>query len=251
MKSFFDQFLNKGYSIQKVENISFLYQLKSKINHLIPSNELENVHESLSPNEINNFRISCYRELNKIDNWEDQYFSIASTNLTNMLGPDLSIQSKLNLSIQMPNDDSSILDLHTDALSGQSVFELVLWVPLTKAYDTNAMYIFSREKTKEILSDLKSNERIGMKNLFIKYKKHAKFLNVNFGECLIFSPTLFHGNVLNQTEITRISINCRFKNLFSHESKNGERRLGSFYRVLRTSPVTKLGLSYRDDLIKF
>ena len=111
-----------------MKNISFLYQLKSKINHLIPSNELENVHESLSPNEINNFRISCYRELNKIDNWEDQYFSIASTNLTNLLGPDLSIQSKLNLSIQMPNDDSSILDLHTDALSGQSVFELVLWV---------------------------------------------------------------------------------------------------------------------------
>ena len=85
----------------------------------------------------------------------------------------------------------------------------------------------------------------------IKYKEYANFLNVNFGECLIFSPTLFHGNVLNQTEITRISINCRFKNLFSHEAKNGERRLGSFYRVLRLSPVTKLGLSYRDDLIKF
>ena len=251
MSSFFDQFLRKGYSIQKVENIYFLNQLKSKIDSLIPSNKLENIHDFLSPNEINNVRISCYRELNKIDNWEDEYFSLASTNLTKMLGPDLSIQSKLNLSIQMPNDDSSILDLHTDALSGQSVFEVVLWVPLTKAYDTNAMYIFSREKTKEILSELQSNESVGMKNLFIKYKKFANFLNLNFGECLIFSPTLFHGNVLNQTDITRVSINCRFKNLFSHEAKNGERRLGSFYRVLRTSPVTKLGLSYRDDLIQF
>ena len=101
MISFFDQFLKQGYSIQKVENISFLHELKSRINDLIPSNELENIHQSIGPNKINNVRIDCYRELNKIDNWEDQYFSIASTYLTKMLGPDLSIQSKLNLSIQM------------------------------------------------------------------------------------------------------------------------------------------------------
>ena len=79
----------------------------------------------------------------------------------------------------------------------------------------------------------------------------AKFLDVKFGECLIFSPTLFHGNVINETDITRLSINCRFKNLFSHEPKNGERRLGSFYKVLNISPVTKIGLGYRQDLINF
>ena len=90
-----------------------------------------------------------------------------------------------------------------------------------------------------------------MKNLFDEYKDYATFLNLNFGECLIFSPTLFHGNMLNKTNKTRISINCRFKNLFSHEANNGERRLGSFYRVLNLSPVTKLGLAYRDDLINF
>ena len=151
----------------------------------------------------------------------------------------------------MPKDNSSILDLHTDALSGQSVFELVLWVPLTRSFKTNSMYIFSREKTIQILSELKDKELDGMRILFEKYKKFAKFLDVKFGECLIFSPTLFHGNVLNETEITRFSINCRFKNLFSHESKIGERKLGSFYKVLKVSPVTKLGLSYRDDLINF
>ena len=151
----------------------------------------------------------------------------------------------------MPNDTSSVLDLHTDALSGQSVFEIVLWVPLTRSFESNSMYIFSKEKTYKILKELKNSEFEGMKNLFNKYKEYANFLKLNFGECLIFSPTLFHGNVLNKTEITRISINCRFKNLFSHEAKNGERRLGSFYRVLNISPVTKLGLNYRDDLINF
>ena len=45
----------------------------------------------------------------------------------------------------MPGDVSSILNLHTDALSGQSVFEIVLWLPLTNAFETNSMYIFQKK----------------------------------------------------------------------------------------------------------
>ena len=251
LQSFNNNFLEHGYSIIEVENLSFLNKLKLQLSEELKCNDLENLHKKINFNDINNERINCFRVINKNDNWEKGYFSLAETKLNGLLGPDISIQSKLNLSIQMPNDISSILDLHTDALSGQSVFEVVLWVPLTRSFDSNSMYIFSKEKTYEILKELKNSEFQGMKNLFNKYKKHATFLKVNFGECLLFSPTLFHGNVLNQTEITRISINCRFKNLFSHEAKNGERRLGSFYRVLNVSPVTKLGLSYRDDLINF
>ena len=248
---FFKNFFENGFSILKIENISFIKNLKLQIEKDLECNDLENLHKFIDSNEINTKRIKCFRAINKNDNWEEEYFSTASKSLTSLLGPDISIQSKLNLSIQMPHDCSSGLDLHTDALSGQSVFEVVLWVPLTRAFESNSMYIFSKEKSYEILRNLKENENKGMKNLFNEYKDHANFLKVNFGECLIFSPTLFHGNVLNKTRNTRVSINCRFKNLFSHESKSGERRLGSFYRVLKLSPLTKLGLSYRDDLIKF
>ena len=83
------------------------------------------------------------------------------------------------------------------------------------------------------------------------FKDKATFIEINKGKGLIFSPTLFHGNILNKTSSTRISINCRFKNIFTHEAVSGERRLGSFYKILNISEVTKLGLSYRDDLIKF
>jgi len=251
MEQFFDDFLKNGFSILDVQNLSFLDKIRDELKKQLKSNNLENLHKSIVDSEVNNERIKSYRSLNNIDNWQSQYFSLASDKLVNLLGPDISIQSKLNLSIQMPNDSSSNLDLHTDALSGQSVFEVVLWVPLTRAFDSNSMYIFSREKTYEILDNLKESENRGMKYLFNKYKKYANFLKLNYGQCLIFSPTLFHGNIINNTDITRISVNCRFKNVFSHEAKNGERRLGSFYRVLNISPVTKLGLSYRDDLIGF
>ena len=76
------------------------------------------------------------------------------------------------------------------------------------------MFIFNPELSKKILNDMPNFHKSGMKELFEKYKKDAEFVEVKYGEGLIFSPTLFHGNVLNETEKTRISINCRFKNIF-------------------------------------
>ena len=60
--------------------------------------------------------------------------------------------------------------------------------------------IFFKRKTNEILNQLQNNETIGMKKIFEKYKEHANYLKLNYGEYLIFSPTLFHGNTLNQTK---------------------------------------------------
>ena len=89
----------------------------------------------------------------------------------------------------------------------------------SKITSTDSLNLLA-SKSKVFDLDLRDNEKLGMKNLFLKYKKFANFLELNYGECLIFSPTLFHGNVLNETSITRVSLNCRFKNLFSHEAKN-------------------------------
>ena len=244
-------FLEKGYIIFKIEEKDNLEIIKNTVRDSINVENLSLAHERIKNNEINPRRIDAFKNLNKINNWENVYYSLSSKYLEDLLGPDIAIQSKLNLSIQMPQDKSSILDLHTDSLSGQSVFEVVSWIPLTDSYDSNSMFIFSPEISKEILNDMPNFHKSGMKELFEKYRKEAEFINVKYGEGLIFSPTLFHGNVLNETNKTRISINCRFKNIFSHEAKLGERRLGSFYRILKISEVTKLGLSYRDDLIDF
>ena len=82
------------------------------------------------------------------------------------------------------------------------------------------------------------------------YAKYKKYIEISPNQILIFSPTLFHGNEINQTKSTRISINCRFKNIFSPESQNPERRLGTFYQIFKTSPLTKIALSYEDPLVQ-
>ena len=45
-------------------------------------------------------------------------------------GNELAMQRKVNLSMQVPKDDSSLLPVHSDVWSGCSPFEVVLWMPL-------------------------------------------------------------------------------------------------------------------------
>lgn len=253
-KDLCDRFLTDGYVIADIEDRNTLEMFRrvvcSSLN-ISKDSYLDMCHKEISTDVVNERRIGAFREINKVPGWEQKYFSMAKSICKDLLGPDIAIQSKLNLSIQMPGDKSSTLGLHTDALSGQSVFEIVLWVPLTNAYSSNSMYIFPKETSYKMLSEMPNHERNGMEALFEKYKNAANFLTVSYGSSLIFSPTMFHGNIVNETDKSRISINCRLKNLFSPESETGERRLGSFYRVLAVSEVTRLGLSYRDEDIVF
>ena len=51
------------------------------------------------------------------------------------------MQRRINLSIQMPADDSSLLATHSDVWSGDSPFEVVVWVPLVDVFRTKSMYL--------------------------------------------------------------------------------------------------------------
>ena len=66
---------------------------------------------------------------------------------------------------------------------------------------------------------------------------------VPFGSFLLFTPTLLHGSVVNDTSETRWSFNTRFKSLFTPYGSQ-EKGLGSFYLPIRTTPVTHFGLKY-------
>ena len=44
MENFFENFLEKGYCIQKVENFEFLEFLQTKLKEKLNCNKLENIH---------------------------------------------------------------------------------------------------------------------------------------------------------------------------------------------------------------
>lgn len=182
-------------------------------------------------NDLNQFRLKKISDLNSSLLTRKLYFSLAEKALHEIVGNELVMQRNINLSIQMPGDDSSLLPIHADVLQGDSPYEVVLWVPLVDCYGTKSMF-FSRKQPVDISG--KSLEQL--------YEEcEPYFVDCEYGEALIFSQNYFHGNVVNQTNETRWSMNCRFKSVFSPYA---DKKLGEFFTPLTLRPATIMGMKY-------
>ncbi|MBA1339681.1 MAG: hypothetical protein FD544_000222 [Pelagibacterales bacterium] len=152
------------------------------------------------------------------------------------------MQTKINLSIQMPKDEDSLLPLHSDTWSGDSPFETVLWLPLVNCYKTKSMFILDAKKEEKFRRIYKDKKIQYSLQLHKKVKKDLKFLKINYGNFLLFNQNLPHGNVVNETNETRFSLNCRFKGLFTPYN---QKQLGNFFSPLIVRPTSKLALAYK------
>jgi len=78
--------------------------------------------------------------------------------------------------------------------------------------------------------------------IFSSIKKDIDWLDIKFGEVLIFNQQLPHGNVPNIERDTRWSMNCRFKSIFSPYA---DKKIGEFYEPITLRPITELGFKYQ------
>ena len=62
----------------------------------------------------------------------------------------------------MPNDDSSLLPVHSDTWAGDSPFEIVVWLPLVDCKESQSMFILPKN-TKFLKSLIKFLLKIIMK----------------------------------------------------------------------------------------
>ena len=152
---------------------------------------------------------------------------------------------KINLSIQLPEDNSSILPIHTDVWSGNSPFELVLWIPLVSVKKQNRCLFYRQKTISIILKILKDSNQVT--KFLITQKKKLNWLKINYGQGLIFSQNLLHGNVTNKEKTTRWSFNCRFKSLFSPYDK---KKYGEYFTSINTRASSILGINYEDPKSK-
>ena len=183
--------------------------------------------------------MKIYSEINDQKWFKKYYYELAEEYLNEICGNEIAMQRKVNLSIQMPNDDSSLLPIHSDVWSGCSPFEVVVWIPLSTVYKTSSMYILSLKDSKKAYKYF--TKTTSLDKIENKIKKKIKFLKINFGEMLIFSHQIIHGNKVNNEKITRFSFNCRFKSVFSPYHEKG---LAETFYPINIKPASKLGLDY-------
>ena len=247
------EFLSNGYVIREIEDRSSLDKIRNLIVQACatylgdPVSQhhqefLDDVGLRIEPEQLNDLRLSVLNEMRNSAWFRAAYYSLARTMLADLVGNELAMQKNVNLSIQIPDDESSLLPLHADVLNGDSPFEVVLWVPLVDCHSTKSMYIVSPKRSTEILSNLKTFSGKNSEELFKAVEGDLSWLTVPYGSYLIFSQNLLHGNRVNQEAQTRWSMNCRFKSLLSPYS---DKKFGEFFEPINMRPATRLGLSYR------
>ena len=199
------KFLRDGYLIQNVEDKKALQYINSLIKNKLfnllkiksKSGSLDDVHKFVKKSELNSTRLKLINFINEDKEFRKKYFEIGKNIIFSVIGNELAMQNNINLSIQIPQDDSSLLPLHSDTWSGDSPFEVVVWIPMVDVYNTKSMFILKQNKSEKFRKYF-SNKKLKLSSqLQKKFKKDLVFLNIKFGQFLIFNQNLPHGKVVN------------------------------------------------------
>jgi sporadic carbohydrate cluster 2OG-Fe(II) oxygenase len=247
-----ERFLADGHIVLPVDDTSGLERLRNLIAGLaathfgLPAPEesgafLETIHDRLPPEELNEFRLYVINSMNAEAWLRPTYYGLARKALAAVVGNELVMQKRINLSIQLPNDDGSLLPVHADVWSGDSPFEVVVWLPLVDCQATKSMYLLAPAPNATMHTRMKEFASNSPEDLFKAIEDQVEFIKISFGQILVFSQNLMHGNRINQEAETRWSMNCRFKSLFSPYA---DKKLGEFFEPITLKPATRMGLDY-------
>ena len=202
----------------------------------------ESLHKIKNLPEINPLRLSVFKGINSYSWVRPTLYSLVRPHIDALVGNEVVMQNRVNLGVMMPSDDTSHIPIHADTDSGESPFQVVVWIPLTKIDNGNGIF-FLPEKYAHLTEkfwEIFSNE--GEKAATQSISRYLVEPVVNVGQAVIFDSKLLHGSFPNPTNSTRVSLNTRFKALMSPDG-NGEKSLGPFYSPTILKPITKRGLA--------
>ena len=251
-------FEKNGYIIKNIQDLNSLEKLRKIFLKIIKKNVrktskqssdkiLNFIHNKIKKNELNNLRLKIINEINKNKDTRKLYYKLAKPYLDILVGNELAMQIRVNLSVQLPGDSSSLLPVHSDVWSGDSPFEIVVWLPLVDCYKTKSMYILPPTKVQKLNKIFLKKGRQSSEKIFKLIKKQVTWLNIKYGQVLLFNQTLPHGNRINREKETRWSLNCRFKGVFTPYR---DKRLGEFFEPITLRKISQLAIKYNLPKIK-
>ena len=252
------EYLDQGYVIRPVADADALEWIQSQFIRLIgeilgikvegkPTDILNQIHKKISIRELNEFRLKVIRGVNSIEEFRKMYFRVARPYLETLVGNELAMQSRINLSIQFPGDESSLLPVHADTWSGDSPFEVVVWLPLVDCFGTKAMYLQPPSKSFILNHNFSVRAGNSSESLYQSIKDEVKWLSVGYGQVLVFNQALPHGNRINEETETRWTMNCRFKGVFT---PYGDKKIGEFFEPITLRAASHTGMAYSHPKIE-
>lgn len=247
-----ERFLRDGHLVVEAEDRAALDRIRGKIVEtaaeflgITPPNNadefLNRIHERVDVTKLNGLRLAVVNALRSSPWFRPAYFALARRTIGLIVGNELAMQRGIGVSVQLPKDTSSLLHIHTDVWDGDSPYEVVLWVPMVDCYRTKAMYLVPPAKDRPFQRDMHKYQKDDVEKLYQAAKDAADFVAIKYGQVLLFSQTLMHGNRVNEENETRWSMNCRFKSVLSPYS---DKKVGEFFEPITLRPATRIGLDY-------
>jgi len=245
------EFIETGFLIVDVESNDSLQEIRHTVVDIASSylgvsanndaDFLNEFHTGVTVSELNDIRLHLIRSINSGKRFRKHYWTLVRSYLETLVGNELAMQLRINLSIQLPCDDSSLLPVHSDVWSGDSPFEVVAWLPLVDCYGTKSMFILPPENSQELSAEFSQHARKSSEELFQYIEPYVSWIQIPYGKALIFNQNLPHGNRINQESETRWSLNCRFKSVFS---PYGDKKLGEYFEPITLRAASFIGMNY-------
>lgn len=252
-QSLTQRFLEDGYVIQPAEDLEALSRIRHKIatltaEHLgleLPDDTgyfLDHIAQHVKPAQLNELRLHLISGLMATDWFRQAYFATARSLLESLIGNELAMQRNMGMSVLLPDDDSSIVHLHSDAWGSEcSPFEVVLWIPFVDCYRTKSVFICPPDKDRQWRQKLSDYAEQGTETLYQAVESDLVWPEVPYGNVLLFTPTVMHGGRVNKEATTRWSINLRFKGLFTPYAG---KRLGEYFDPITIRGVSRIGMQF-------
>ena len=178
--------------------------------HLCLKEDLKNLDES----EQNKISVSFYETSSKL---KELYYQFIRNEISTYFDDDLFFQEVPTFRFHFPNQTGYNWNdrYHTDIMLGHPPYEINVWLPLTKTYDSNSMRITPFEESMSYLADYKYDfelfaEEVQYNSAFAnKLRQSSYSLNMSYGKYIMFDPRCLHCTQHNVTSDTRISMDIR------------------------------------------
>ena len=201
---------------------------------------LETTHKVMNPEELNDFawdiqRICKTEEFaRKLDNFIEDIIT------PKLDGENFMIQDVVGLRMVIPNQKKHgrTLTFHQGIWYGHGPGMLSVWTPLTKAWDSNSMQILPWESSR-MITQKTYDEQLSYQEIQELCLEHSISCNTYPGQSWLFQQGHIHGNINNETDITRWSFDTR---ILIKGGNYGRRRPGAYFRLFKTyrQPLTNV-----------
>ncbi len=183
---------------------------KLELTHLYLSEHKKNLDET----EQNEISIDFYDISSDLKN---EYYKFLEESVSKLFNEPIYYQNVPTFRFHFPNQKGYEWEdrYHTDVMLGHPPYELNLWLPFTKVYDSNSMRLTSLKDSLNFIKTSNYNfESFASgvqydKNMIQDLRRKSQPLNMNYGEFIIFDPRCLHCTQYNSTNETRISMDVR------------------------------------------